>query len=101
MDGELPGYEGRVAEEEAELPVRRRRRERLPLGGDRIEGAEFDGVGEVVVGFGGQEESVEREKRREGWGVKEAAPRAADGVEFGRGDEREAEMAEMVGDPGE
>lgn len=66
LDRELPGDEGRVAEKEAERPVRRRRRERVPLGGDRIEGGEFEGDGEVVVVAGGYKEGVEREKRWEG-----------------------------------
>lgn len=50
LDGELAGYEGRVAEEESERPVWRRRREGDPFGGDGIEGAES----EVVVVAGGE-----------------------------------------------
>lgn len=100
MDREVSGYERRVAEEEVERRVRRRRGKSPPTGRIRVEIVELDRVGQARRGRRRQQ-SIQREKRREGARVNHAPPRAADGVQNRRVDEGEAGLGYVVGESGQ
>ncbi|PON47559.1 hypothetical protein PanWU01x14_243180, partial [Parasponia andersonii] len=94
LQGVMAGYEGGVAEEEAE----RGSGEHAPEGGDWVEGLESEvslGLG-LGLGVGDGEKGVEGEERREGRGVDEAAPGTADGKEEVWVDEGKANLGYVV-----